>query len=327
MDAFLKHIVSKRPNIYRLTHKLYAFANKKIFKAGWIIGIVLSLSSIILNWFIYSEIKPSSFTSIVVMLSLWIIYLILHATIQYAMSVSGIPGKFVFVGEYLKVPAKRRPCQLNFEGINKQRFEFVTESTVEKVSYLNAVAFKRGNWKDSYNAKYQRNLAHVRKNKLSMMLVKSLVENKCIGFTHIFPITEATWKEYLAGEIGDNDYPADEVCDLDILTKRTEFDKPYGIMLFSIANAFKDSEMRKSSDFKRLIGDIYEQAAVYHVSHLLQTAFIKSEIVPIMFQNMGKEFYNFFKKCAFDTTGLSKDGDRIIIFKIYNPHFQVDIVN
>ncbi len=99
-----------------------------------------------------------------------------------------------------------------------------------EVAKLKGTSFLGAAREDTLDNKLRRNHAHQRKNPFCLMLVsdKNKLNNSLsfIGFTHLIPVNEATYNQYLTGEIGDNDLNSDRVCGPD--------EAAFGVIIFSL---------------------------------------------------------------------------------------------
>ena len=95
---------------------------------------------------------------------------------------------------------------------------------------LSSTSFLGAASQDTLEDKLTRNYAHQRKNPFCLMLVsdKNKPNNALsfIGFTHLIPVNEITYNQYLAGKIGDNDLNANHVCGTD--------EAAFAIIIFSL---------------------------------------------------------------------------------------------
>ncbi len=306
-------------HIYQRIHRLYIFIRHELFKPSDFVTLSFTALVVFIPWYFTNDFVWTSIVVFGIYLGLWGFSEFLNDIIQTVTRTTGSDDPFIFSGNYLKKIYNGEPCEITekVENIDFNRFEFVTEETAHIVSNLNVRAFKMSSWKASFEEKHQRNLSHIKKNCLSMMFVKSLTdENHILGYTHIFPISRGTWEKYIAGGISDNEM--DENYIASDQPNQPSYKKPYGLILFSIANVSYDTELQKVKDFRERLGDIYEGAIAYHVNEYMKTQLKDKEVINILFQNMGIKFLLFFRKVVTIGKVLSKDGDRIIIFQLVN---------
>lgn len=222
-----------------------------------------------------------------------------------------LPFKF-----FVKSKAKR-PCTLNLKDIEEERFEFANKATSELAAEMNVKAFARGLWAGTKDEKLERNTAHIEKNAFSIMFVKSKTDSsKYLGYTHILPVTRLTWDKYTSGDIGDNEFHDGYVVDT-----HAQDEKPYGLIVFSVASVRYDSHLKNPiGEFRGKLGSLYEQAVVYHISKLLQITFVGSEkVIQVLIQNDGKKYLESFSGCCTSNNKYTKDNTRLIVMEIKKP--------
>jgi hypothetical protein len=160
------------------------------------------------------------------------------------------------------------------------------EKLIAETAKLNSAVFLGEAYENNIEHKLSRNLSHQRKNPLSLMLIshKDKISGALtfIGFTHLLPVTEATYKAYLEGKIADNEFSADLVCSPDepvfaVIIFTQELDR------YRLKQVFKNKTMGKRDRLLSNIGlptfianDIYEAefalwvGLIHHLRQLLQ---------------------------------------------------------
>lgn len=160
------------------------------------------------------------------------------------------------------------------------------DKLIAESAKLNSALFLGASHEDTLDIKLCRNRSHQRKNPFSLMLISH--QNKTsgtltfIGFTHLVPVNEETYNNYLDGKIADTDYSSDLVCSLD--------EPAFAIILFSqeldryrLKQVFKNKTMGKLDRLLSRIGlppfranDMYEAefelwvGLIHHLRQLLQ---------------------------------------------------------
>jgi hypothetical protein len=218
----------------------------------------------------------------------------------------------LFTGKYI---TKTSTFSLtdNAKEISSEKFEFATKNTSVIATQLNCIAFKNKQWNDSFNNKHKRNLSHINKNCLSMMLIKSIYPNRYIGFTHIFPVSKNTWHQYLRGFISDSNLTGRK-----IISSNKSKVSPFGLIIFSVASAGIHSEFKKAPSYSAAMGKLLEQALFFHLKTIIMHHFNDYKSVPIMFQNDETDFLAYFDVGRYRFNKLTKDNKKIIRFNITN---------
>lgn len=305
----------QQPPTYKRLYKTFAFIRYEVLKPSSFVSPGATLVVVLVLFKLTGSITYTSLGTVIFYALLWLISQLLWLVIQRAIRNSGSKDKFIFPGKYI-IQNEADPVELKLDDINQDRFEFATEKTAGIAADLNVKAYRNSRWTASFAEKFERNLSHIRKNKYSILLVKSLTDDKFLGYTHVLPVTTGTWEKYNNAQIGDNKF-MDNLIVADKGPYR-RFKKPFGLILFSVGSVFIDDELKSKPDLKAAIGELYEQAIVYHISKYLQTMFKDQEKVMVLLQNMGKDYLKFFSPFAKSTTRLSYDGARIIVFEVAN---------
>ena len=302
---------------FKTLYLVYLFLRDTILKPTSYLGPAITVLSILSFYKITGDVALTSVYSVIFYTLLWFLGKGLWLIIQKVIRNTGTNARFIFPGKYLIRNPDGDPCTLNVEDINSARFEFATEATAALSAEFNMRAYRNSLWETSFEEKFNRNISHIRKNRLSIMFVKSLIDNKYLGYTHILPVSKRTWDKYLDGKIGDNTF-SEKLIASDSPNEK-EHKQPYGLILFSVASVTYDSELKnESKNLVKNIGDLYEQAVVYHLKSYLNTQFKSQNLVEVLLQNMSEDYMNFFKDFAKSTNRLSADGAYIIVFDISN---------
>lgn len=212
------------------------------------------------------------------------------------------------------------------------------DGLVTEATKLNCAAFSGSAYADSFERKYRRNGSHQRQNPRSLMLVaykrtRADVTNNdlYIGFTHLIPISESTYLNYINGKINDNDFSAALVC------RPTEI--AYAIIIFSIGiDRYKLKQIIKDRNLNILdrflskiglppfrIGDMYEAefnlwiGLWYHLKELLNTQTFYNSPVVLVAQSLNSKVAQVLKSIGFEQLeGLSADGEYLFQLKVWS---------
>lgn len=190
-----------------------------------------------------------------------------------------------FVGlevyEGTMVPTLDDPAELS------RRFTFVNTDDLSVIcGELNASAFSKQIWKgkgknfsENVMEKIERNSLHARKNPYCLLLIKPFPvggffptkERQYVGFSHVIPLTEEGYKDYVAGRIQDNSFPSEFICGPE--------DRPSALLIFSIAidgrralrRAYQGLPItqKKLQRLKHRAAQELMQALTYHVHFLM----------------------------------------------------------
>lgn len=210
------------------------------------------------------------------------------------------------------------------------------DGLLEKVSRINYKCFSASVFADSFDRKYRRNKSHQKKNSLCLMLVSfsELISTVVdyIGFTHLIPIDEITYGEYVDGKISDMDFSARQVC--------SEIEPAYAILIFSLG--FDAYELKRYIQGRELnhIAKVMEKIGVqpykimdmrdaeyylwvafaYHLCQLLKNQkFVDDEVV-LLAQSINKTIASLLLAIGFkELKGRSADNERIFEFRIKKP--------
>lgn len=159
------------------------------------------------------------------------------------------------------------------------------EKLIAEAAKLDCAVFLGSAYEDSLESKLHRNHTHQSKNPFSVMLVslndKTSGTLKFIGFTHLIPVSEATYDQYLNGKITDKDFNAGLVC--------KPHEPAFAVIIFSLGleryrlkEVFKNNNRGKFDMLLSNIGlppiganDMYEAefnlwvGLIYHLRQLL----------------------------------------------------------
>lgn len=198
---------------------------------------------------------------------------------------------------------------------------------------LNSTSFLGAAREDTLDNKQRRIHANQRKNPFCLMLLsdKNQSSNSLsfIGFTHLIPVNEATYHQYLAGEIGDNDLNSDRVCGLD--------EAAYAVIIFSLGleryrlkQVFKN---KPNGKFDRLLSKIglppFRTNAmytaefdlwvglIYHLRLLLQNQKIAQWPATILAKSFNSKVVHMLEGAGFNKREeLSADGESLFELKL-----------
>ena len=306
--------ILESPKVYKVLYESYNYLQYDVLKLKSVAIQIASASLILLFTFYLGNIALTAFVTLCMLSILFITMHLLRYIIKFYSNNNGNAKGFIFPGKHIII-MKDQPCKIVMQDIPVDRFELATENTARICAELNEKAFKRSVWGADLDKKMERNLSHIKRNKYSIMLIKSADKKKCIGFTHILAVNESNWNQYLNGKVSDNNFPDWRIVP-EVPTKKDH--QPYGLILFSSAITERVSECEIPKDYKKDVGLLIEQAITYHASLLLKGAFKETEVVHVLFQNMSREFLSFFKDAKINSTNISKDGARIIVFNLNN---------
>ncbi|MFD1258113.1 hypothetical protein ACFQ3S_14995 [Mucilaginibacter terrae] len=241
-------------------------------------------------------------------------YFSIGTLIQRGIINVGIRGPYIFPNKYIKKRREGNPWLITLSDIDPNNFEFANNDTAYVSAQLNYEAYKNGAWSTSIEDKYQRNKEHIAQNSKCFMFIKSrIIKHKYIGFTHLLPINVDTWNLYLEGKIGDNDFSKSN-----IVSDVNSINDAYGIIIFSIATTGIHTEFKLSNGYAEAIGDLLEQAIVYHAQTLMDLHFSKGHQVPFLLQNMDDRFLSYFKGYSIFHETKSHDFAKLVTFKVLN---------
>lgn len=160
------------------------------------------------------------------------------------------------------------------KGLNE--FEFANNKELGKISgILNYKAFRNSPWQDSENDKIDRNISHIMKNDKCILLMKNK-DGDYIGFTHIIPVNQEIWNEYLSGAISDNDFSCENIVPAE---KEFDDDKATGVIVFSIA-LLSDADQVSASDRLQYVFE----AIHYHLYEMVQKEFKRNRHMNVLVQ-------------------------------------------
>lgn len=205
---------------------------------------------------------------------------------------------------------------IGFEIVSRKlvasRFEFATTATSWQGAVMNHEAFGKGMWRTSPEDKHTRNLSHIKRCSKCFMFIKSELDGRFIGFTHIIPVSETTWNEYRKGQIDDVTF--NEMYVVPDEGQKTD-EKPYGLIIFSVAIAGRNRDWNNPKMYSKRAGAAIEHAVAFHVRQLIDQHFSDFRYVNVMFQNEDRRYEDFFKDVA-DVSFVSKDEVGIKSFKV-----------
>lgn len=205
---------------------------------------------------------------------------------------------------------------------------------------LNCAAFASTPFRDSFEAKLDRNGSHLLRNPYTIMLMaheepsgqRGAEKNQHVGFTHLIPVTHGTYKRYVRGEIGDNDFDSDLVCQ--------PYEEAYAIIIFSLGlDRWRLKEIlqeRKLSGWDRFlarvgiapawIDDMYEAEQnlwwcfVEHVTYLMAHQRFVDFPVTLVAQSLNRKVEKNLKAIGFaQLPGTSKDDEHLYTLKAWPP--------
>lgn len=204
---------------------------------------------------------------------------------------------------------------------------------IAEAAKLNCAVFLGSAYEDTIDSKQRRNHSHQLKNPYSLMLVshqdKSSTALKFIGFTHLIPVNEATYHQYLDGKIQDNAFSADLVCSLD--------EPAYAVIIFSLGieryrmkRLFKSRSIGKVDRVLSKIGlppyranDLYDAeydlwvGLIYHLRQLLQHQTTVQWPTNILAQSFNKKVMHVLTDAGFkQRTETSADGEPLFELKL-----------
>jgi uncharacterized protein YbaR (Trm112 family) len=298
-----------KPNNIKRVYKYYNILRFEFNKVpSWISFITATLSTIIIL-IATNDIVKAICTPFVIIVIYWVIIGVLYFVIQYLIQNAGVHTKFEFPGTFLVRNNEALACDINLENIDLDQFEFATPITAEESAIINFEAYEYSIWGTSVLNKLQRNLKHINKNPLSILLIKSKDKKSFIGFSHMLPVSKITWDDYINAKITDNGFPEKHIVSIGD-------NKAYGIIQFSLGMRQPNKSNYELPSSKHEIGELLEQASCVHFNSL-KKMFRINEDIPVLLQNMGQEFISFYKDCA-DFGGMTKENAKIIMFKVSN---------
>lgn len=280
---------------------------------------ILTIATILSYFVWYACTKDMDESCWITCLTIFIIvvsYFGLKQFVYRGFKLTGSDKKWNWHGKYLSPDKELPACRLNTDTIPPQRFRMATEADAFRTALINTIAYSDSLWCDTVRGKEKRNLEHIQRNPNSILLIKSR-HNGYIGFTHIFPVSERVWQKYMQGKLGDKNFSYLNICPLDIID--TPDKKPYGFILFSVADISTDREFGHSDQSAQSeeIGDLLEQAVAYHLSvHIKHYYGDSPAFVRVLMQNLDDRYTSFFKKCNADMSSVSADGNPIISFEV-----------
>lgn len=222
------------------------------------------------------------------------------------------------------------------------------DGLLTQVAQLNCAAFSNSAFADSFKGKYRRNGSHQRKNPHSLMLVaheppggsdQPVEKSRYIGFTHLIPISEATYISYIEGKIKDNDFNAALVC--------SPNEEAHAILVFSLGmDRWRIKELitgRKLNALDRFfgriglppfrIGDLYEAELnlwigfLHHLQTLLREQRFSKYPVVLLTQSFNAKVERVLKEIGFVALDeLSADGERLFELRVW-PSAQAAVLN
>jgi hypothetical protein len=217
---------------------------------------------------------------------------------------------------------------------------FDGDGLLTQAAALNCAAFASSTFADSLAAKLRRNGSHQRRNPFVIMLMAhekpagpdDAAREAFVGFTHLIPITEGTYNEYIAGKIGDNDFNADLVCRPD--------EEAYAIIVFSLGlDRWRLKEIiqgRRLNAFDGFlagigvppfwVGDMYDAERrlwagfVHHARQLMENQRFAGLPVTFLAQSFNLKVERVLKEVGFvQLPGLSADKEYLFELKVWPP--------
>jgi|GEM_PF-4244845 hypothetical protein len=188
-------------------------------------------------------------------------------------------------------------------------YEFAETENLGSISgKLNYEAFKNSPWQDSEIDKINRNAKHACKNKRCILLLKDKEQNY-IGFTHIIPVNQNIWNEYLNGHISDNDFSSENI----VPTQKTyKDDYAHGIIVFSIA-LLSDNKIQ---DFPNRLEFLFK-AIHFHLFEIAEQEFSNNRYMNVLIQTGERKLSRLCKSSYLKKHNiLSKDKCEMYLGKI-----------
>jgi hypothetical protein len=290
-----------------LIYQLYVNLKKKLSPLNilYYVGLIVIVLFLIEQGY-YEETK---LTAILGALSLLIGYLISYLVIKHKIKNKGVNFNSRFPMKHL-LRIEHGLFYIDKENIIENQFILAEQKDALKSAEINIKAYQGGVWGTDVNDKYIRNLSHIEKNKLSILLIKSFDSDDLIGYTHILPVNERIWNIYTLGKIKDNEFNSDYIAPF----VDSIYDEPFGLILFAIALPIENENI--STDKLNYLSDLLEQCLSHHLSLFLDTTFKSKKTVKVMFQNYDEVFYSPFEKEAINDKMLSADNAPIYIFNV-----------
>jgi hypothetical protein len=216
------------------------------------------------------------------------------------------------------------------------------DGLLHKAAELNTTIFSSSTFKDSFDAKYERNESHQVKNEHAIMLIAHPLESagteistpvEYIGFTHLIPINKVTYRQYLKGEISDIRFSDQLVC--------SPSEPAYAILVFSLGlHRWRMKEIvqgRKLSVFDRILARIgippfdigslrdAEQhlwvGFVHHLQVLLKNQKLQQLPVILLAQSFNEKVSNVLTEIGFRKIDgkVSADEEDLFEIKVWPP--------
>jgi hypothetical protein len=210
------------------------------------------------------------------------------------------------------------------------------DGLVKEAARLNCAAFANTPFVDSLDRKYRRNGSHLRRNPFAIMLVAherpshgSPEQRKAfVGFTHLIPITEGTYNDYIEGKIPDKDFNARHVC--------SPTEAAHAVLIFSLGLDLRRLKEiitgRKLGSVDRFfakvglppfrIGNLYEaeedlwRGFFYHAQVLLKEQHFSTYPVIFLAQNLDVHAKNVLENVGFTRLDGLRSADNEHLFEI-----------
>ncbi len=189
-----------------------------------------------------------------------------------------------------------------------------SEADMERVSSINAAAFRGTPWAGSEAEKLTRNLAMWRKNPQSFLMIlddsrDEPSENQPVFFSHILPLSDHGYHHYFeTGESGDNEFDPNWMAEPGQPVK--------GLLLFTIARDPDHEAGKKGQSEKQLPNYLY--AVAYHIQAILDH-YPDQKYTTLYFQNSEKKFKRLAELAGFKKSRLvTHDEETVYVVSVDN---------
>ncbi|VAV95629.1 hypothetical protein MNBD_ALPHA02-410 [hydrothermal vent metagenome] len=187
-----------------------------------------------------------------------------------------------------------------------------SEAELEKLSAINAAAFRGTPWAGDPAEKLTRNLAMWHKNPKSFLMIMgdgAAQERQPLFFSHILPLSDHGYHHYFeTAESGDNDFNPQWMAEPGEHIK--------GLLLFTIARDPDQEGGKKDDDSNKLPEYLYTVA--YHIQAMLED-YPAEKYTTLYFQNSEKKFKRLAELSGFKKSRLlTHDEETVYVVSVDN---------